>query len=115
MVQLLLQRAGHFCFQHLQTQESSPLHHAIIGGNVLCLKILIKFLQKFSSFIIGPDTKTVKILQSAFLLKNKSENSIFYQSGITENVAIIIIIITMVIVMMITMTTTITIVIKIGK
>ena len=87
MVQLLLQRAGHFCFQHLQTQESSPLHHAIIGGNVLCLKILIKFLQKFSSFIIGPDTKTVKILQSAFLLKNKSENSIFYQSGITENVA----------------------------
>ncbi len=48
MLQELLSRAGQWAFIELASQQSSPLHAAIVGGCVDCFRILIKFVKKIS-------------------------------------------------------------------
>ena len=65
-VRVLLQRVGHFCFEGQRSgtgtdtgagagvvvegmSESTALHHAVAGGNVACVQLLIKFLRKYAA------------------------------------------------------------------
>lgn len=47
----LLSRAGHWCFQGTQYMHSCCVHHAVMGGNIKCLYLLLRFLKNKNSIV----------------------------------------------------------------
>ena len=83
MARMLLQRCGHFCFQHATNKECSALHHAVKGGNVLCVQLILKFLKKYSKLIVGPDPVSVHVLEVAHSTRYPRAGS-FFQHGLSD-------------------------------
>ena len=55
-VRELLQRCGSLCFQSTSAETSSALHHAVAGGSLDCLRLLLRFLRRYgTSTVIGWD------------------------------------------------------------
>ena len=55
-VRELLQRCGSLCFQSTAAETSSALHHAVAGGSLECLRLLLRFLRRYgTSTVIGWD------------------------------------------------------------
>jgi hypothetical protein len=52
-VKALLERAGHFCFQGTLPGQPCALHHAVVGADVACMRMLMKFLRKYDSSAMG--------------------------------------------------------------
>eukprot|EP01041_Mallomonas_annulata_P004988 gene4988-9967_t len=53
VIRLLLQRAGSYCFQGTNKRSSCALHHAILSDEVITLQLLLRFLTRYISNVVG--------------------------------------------------------------
>ena len=65
MVQLLLSRVGHFCFQLIMVEDCCSMHYAVYGGNIQCINALCNFRESYGHFMIGYDADTFDLLKIA--------------------------------------------------
>lgn len=63
-VQELLERCGSLCFQDTAPDTASALHHAVAGGSIECLRLVLRFLRRYgTSTVIGWDGTFPEMLE----------------------------------------------------